>query len=105
VKGGSSAADLSDKSLYGEITENGNRWYDLSLYRTSILHGGATEMLEIQKSFAFAGGNAAVGAGTVSERMAFLLKKEHDAAIKVLKTNIALKFNLSADGVHLNLAF
>jgi len=49
-------------------------------------------------------GNAAAG-GPGSGRTVFFLQREHDAAIKLLKTNIVLRVKLSADGVHLHLAF
>lgn len=35
----------------------------------------------------------------------FLLQREHDVAVRLLTTNIALRFKLATDGVYLNLAF
>jgi hypothetical protein len=101
---GGTAANRGYEPINGETTDN-SRSPDFSIYGTSILNWGATELLAIQTFSAFARSDAKAGTGPVSGRPTFLLKKEHDAAIKLLTTNVALNLKLSPDGVHLNLAF
>lgn len=98
------APNRGSEPINGENKEN-SRSPDFSIYGTSIHNWGATELLAIQTFSAFARSDAIVGTVPVSGRTTFLLKKEHDAAIKLPTTNVALKLKLSADGVHLNVAF
>jgi hypothetical protein len=105
LNGVTTATDQRYKSVHREITEDGNRPPKLSFHGPLILQGVAAELLNIQNSSAFATTNATVSSGPASGRTAFLLKKEQDAAIKRLTTNVALKLKLSADGIQVNLAF
>lgn len=100
----STALNRGYEPINGESKAN-SRPPDFSIYGTSVLNWSATELLAIQKSSASARSNSNAGTGPVSGRTAFLLMREHDAAIKLLTTNVALKLKLSPDGVHLNLAF
>lgn len=101
---GSTAPNGGDEPINGESRDN-SRSPDFSIYGTSILNWGATELVAIHKSSAFARSNANAGTGPISGRTTFLLKREHDAAIKLLTTNVALKLKQLTDGVHLNVAF
>ena len=105
VNAGSPATRSGYKWVRREIKEDGNRSSNFPVYEASILDGVAAEWLALQKFSAFAGSNAAVGSGPASGRMHFLWKKEHDAAIKLLTTNVTLELKPSAEGVHLILAF
>lgn len=78
---------------------------DFSVYGTTIADVGATEVVPISRLPGSAGSNAAAGRAADSGRTAFLVRKEHDAAIRLLTPNIALRLKLSADGVYLNLVF
>lgn len=80
-------------------SKNDVRYPDFSISESA----DPTDLLAIQKLSG--AGNATVGAGPGSGRTAFLLQGEHDAAIKLLTTNIVLRVKLSSDGVHLHLAF
>ncbi len=99
-----STANRGYEPIHDENKQN-TRYPDFSIYGRSIVTVGATDPLPVQKLSGFSGSNATAGTGSASGKSTFLLRKEHDAAIRMLTTNIALRFKLSADGVHLNLAF
>jgi hypothetical protein len=102
VKRQTDAVNPGQEQIHGGISEN-PRSADFSIYST--FNVVATEVPSSPKLSGSPGGTAPVGTGPTSGRTAFLLQKEHDAAIRLLTTNVALRFKLSADGVHLNLAF
>lgn len=101
---GGNSAIQGHTSIRGDSQGNA-RASDLVTYAASFVNARATELLAIPKLREFSGRNATVGTGPVSGRAAFLLQKEHDAAVGLFTTNVALRFKLSADGVYLNLAF
>jgi len=101
---GGTAVNRGHVPIHGESKDN-MRSPDFSSYGTSILDVGATEWRAIPEPSGSPASNATVGTGPVPGKTAFLLQREHDTAVRLLTTNVALRFKLSADGVYLNLAF
>jgi hypothetical protein len=101
---GSTAENRSYQPIQGGGREN-RISPGFSVYESSIFDATTTELLAVQKLTGFIDSNFTAGSMPGTTRTPFLLQKEHDAATKLLTTNIALRLKLSADGVHLNLAF
>lgn len=101
---GSPAANRSDQPIQGGGKEK-RISPDFSVYESSIINAATTELLAVQKLTGFIDSHVTAGSMPATTRTPFLLQKEHDAVTKLLSTNIALRLKLSADGVHLNLAF
>jgi hypothetical protein len=97
------SASRGAEPIHGESKAN-TPSPDLLVYGPSNFQWGATELLVIRK-LSGSTGDAAAGPRPAAGRTAFLLRKEHDVAIRRISTSLALKLKLSADGVHLNLAF
>lgn len=97
------SASRGAEPIHGESKANTPPSPDLLVYGPSNIQWGATELLVIRKLSGFTGDPAA-GTRPAAGRTAFLLQK-HDVAIRLISTSLALKLKLSADGVHLNLAF
>ena len=89
----------NDSAPVHSQNRNETRYPDFSILESL----NTTDLMEIQKLSE--AGNAPPSGGPGSGRTAFLLQREHDAAIKLLTTNIVLRVKLSAEGVHLHLAF
>jgi len=101
---GDTAANLGHAPIHGG-SKNSARSPDFPTYGPSILTVGAREVQAIPKLSRFAGSNATAGNDPASGPSGFLLPREPDTGIRLLTTNVALRFKLSADGVHLTLAF
>jgi hypothetical protein len=102
---GSTAENRSYQPIQGGGRENRISPGYFSVYESSIFDATTTELLAVQKRTGFIDSNFTAGSMPGTTRTPFLLQKEHDAAIKLLTTNIALRLKLSTDGVHLNLVF
>lgn len=101
---GSPAANRSDQPIQRGGKEK-RISPDFSVYESSIINAATTELPAVQKLTGFIDSHVTAGSMPATTRTPFLLQKEHDAVTKLLSTNIALRLKLSADGVHLNLAF
>ena len=97
------SASRGAEPMHGESKANTSA-PDPLVYGPSNIQWGATELLVIRK-LSGSTGDAAAGPRPAAGRTAFLLQQEHDVAIRLINTGLALRFKLSADGVHLNLAF
>ena len=92
---------------HGELTYQETS-YPFSISGVSVVDVGATDFTATGKVYQltqlseFAGNHVAAGAGitVAGGGTAVYLKNEHGVVIKLLSTEVGLKFKLSADGVH-----
>jgi len=110
LKGGSVAAGIGYTWGSGELEFEGAR-HPFSIKGVSVLDVGATDytatghVYNLKKLSDFAGNYAAAAAGVTvaGGGTASYLKNEHGVVIRLHATDVGLKFNLSADGVHIAL--
>lgn len=110
LKGGSVAVGVGYTWGHGELTYQ-EAAHAFSISGVSVVDVGATgftatgKVYKLTKLSDFAGNYAAVGAGITiaGGGTALYLKNEHGVVIKLLSTEVGLKFKLSADGVHIAL--
>jgi hypothetical protein len=110
LKGGSVAAGIGYTWGHGELNyRNSPRGF--SIRGISVVDVGATNftatgnVYNLKKLSDFSGNYAAAAAGITiaGGGTATYLKNEHGVVIKLIATDVGLKFNLSADGVHISL--
>jgi hypothetical protein len=110
LKGGSVAAGIGYTWGHGEL-EYHNGPHRFSIKGVSVVDVGATNfsasghVYNLKRLEDFSGNYAAAGAGitVAGGGTAVYLKNEHGVVIKLIATDVGLKFNLSADGVHVAL--
>jgi hypothetical protein len=110
LEGGSVAAGIGYTWGHGKLTYHDGS-HQFSINGVSIVDVGATSFSALGnvynlKALAdFAGNYAAAGAGITlaGGGTAVYLKNEHGVVIKLIATDVGLKFKLSADGVHIAL--
>jgi hypothetical protein len=110
LKGGSVAAGIGYTWGHGELAYH-NGSHGFSIKGVSVVDVGATDfsasghVYNLTKLEDFSGNYVAAGAGiTVAGGGAALyLKNEHGVVVKLIATDVGLKFTLSADGVHVAL--
>lgn len=111
LKGGSVAAGIGYTWGHGELTYGGSS-RPFSIKGVSIVDVGATDytakgnVYNLKSIADFSGNYVAAGAGitVAGGGTAVYLKNEHGVVIKLIATEIGLKFKLSADGVHVALS-
>ena len=110
LKGGSVAAGIGFTWGHGELQYH-NAAHGFSIRGVSVVDVGATDfsasghVFHLTKLADFAGNYVAAGAGITiaGGGTAQYLKNEHGVVIKLIATDVGLKFKLSADGVHVAL--
>ena len=110
LKGGSVAAGIGYTWGHGDLTYR-NSPHEFSIKGISIVDVGVTnftaagQVYNLKKLSDFSGNYAAAGAGITiaGGGTATYLKNEHGVVIKLISTDVGLKFTLSADGVHVSL--
>lgn len=110
LKGGSVAAGIGYTWGRGELTYREGS-HQFSIKGISVVDVGATDftaagnVYNLKDLADFAGNYVAAGAGiaVAGGGTAVYLKNEHGVVIKLVSTDVGLKFNLSADGVHVSL--
>ena len=110
LKGGSVAAGIGYTWGHGEL-EYQKSSHRFSIKGVSIVDVGATDfsasghVYNLKKLADFSGNYVAAGAGVTiaGGGSALYLKNEHGVVIKLIATDVGLKFTLSADGVHVAL--
>jgi hypothetical protein len=110
LKGGSVAAGIGYTWGHGELTYHGGP-HPFSINGVSVVDVGATNftasgsVYNLKELADFAGNYVAAGAGITiaGGGTAVYLKNEHGVVIKLIATDVGLKFKLSADGVHVAL--
>jgi hypothetical protein len=110
LKGGSVAAGIGYTWGHGEL-EYHNNLQRFSIKGVSVVDVGATDfsasgyVYNLKKLEDFSGNYVAAGAGitVAGGGTALYLKNEHGVVIKLIATDVGLKFTLSADGVHVAL--
>jgi len=110
LKGGSVAVGVGFTWGHGELTY-GESSHKFSIDGVSVVDVGATDYSAAGKVYNlkdlsdFAGNYVAAGAGVTiaGGGTAVYLKNEHGVVIKLISTDVGLKFNLSANGVHVAL--
>jgi hypothetical protein len=110
LKGGSVAAGIGYTWGHGELTYQESS-HQFSIKGVSVIDVGATDftaagtVYHLKDLADFAGNYVAAGAGitVAGGGTAVYLKNEHGVVIKLISTDVGLKFNLSADGVHVAL--
>jgi len=110
LKGGSVAAGIGFTWGHGEL-EYHKGAHRFTIRGISVLDVGATDftatghVYNLKSLDDFAGNYVAAAAGitVAGGGTATYLKNEHGVVIKLLATDVGLKFNLSADGVHISL--
>ncbi len=110
LKGGSVAAGIGYTWGHGELKYR-DGLHQFSIKGVSIVDVGATNytaagsVYNLRDLSDFAGNYVAASAGitVAGGGTAVYLKNEHGVVIKLLSTEVGLKFNLSADGVHIAL--
>ena len=110
LKGGSVAAGVGYTWGHGELDyQSGTHMF--SIKGVSIVDVGATgytasgQVYNLKKLADFSGNYVAAGAGITiaGGGTAVYLKNEHGVVMKLISTDVGLKFKLSADGVHVAL--
>ncbi len=109
LKGGSVAAGIGYTWGHGDLTYEGS--HEFSIKGVSVVDVGATNftasgsVYNLKKLADFTGNYVAAGAGitVAGGGTAVYLKNEHGVVIKLIATDVGLKFKLSADGVHVAL--
>jgi hypothetical protein len=107
LKGGSVAIGIGYTWGNGQL-KYGDGSHPFSIKGVSIVDVGATDftatgnVYHLTKLSDFAGNYVAAGAGVTiaGGGSAIYLKNEHGVVMKLIATDVGLKFNLSADGVH-----
>ena len=107
LKGGSVAIGIGYTWGSGQL-KYGNGSHAFSIKGVSIVDVGATDfsatgnVYHLTKMSDFAGNYVAAGAGVTiaGGGSAIYLENEHGVVVKLIATDVGLKFNLSADGVH-----
>lgn len=110
LSGGSVAVGVGYTWGRGELTYQGTS-HQLSISGVSVVDVGATDfsaagdVYKLSQLSDFAGNYVAAGAGIAiaGGGTALYLKNEHGVIIKLVSTDVGLKFKLSADGVHVAL--
>ena len=110
LKGGSVAAGIGYTWGNGEL-EYHNSSHRFSIKGVSVVDVGATDfsasgrVFNLKKLEDFSGDYVAAGAGITiaGGGTAVYLKNEHGVVVKLVATDVGLKFTLSADGVHVAL--
>lgn len=110
LKGGSVAAGIGYTWGSGELNY-GQGSHEFAIHGVSVVDVGATnftatgEVYNLKKLSDFAGNYTAAGAGLTiaGGATAVYLKNENGVVIKLVATDVGLKFKLSADGVHVSL--
>jgi hypothetical protein len=110
LKGGSVAVGIGYTWGHGELAY-GDGSHAFTISGISIVDVGVTNITasgavyHLAKLADFAGNYAALGAGitVAGGASAVYLKNEHGVVIKLIATDVGLKFKLSADGVHVTL--
>ena len=111
LRGGSVAAGIGYTWGHGELTF-GDSSRPFSIKGVSIVDVGATDytakgnVYNLKSVSDFSGNYVAAGAGITlaGGGTALYLKNEHGVVIKLISTDVGLKFKLSADGVHVALS-
>jgi len=107
LKGGSVAVGIGYTWGHGDLAyQNSSRRFSIS--GVSVVDVGATNfsatgsVYNLTELSDFAGNYVAAGAGfaIAGGGTAIYLKNEHGVVIKLIATDVGLKFKLSADGVH-----
>ncbi|HUK01324.1 MAG TPA: hypothetical protein VLW26_03500 [Steroidobacteraceae bacterium] len=110
LKGGSVAAGIGYTWGHGELSYGGDS-HRFTISGVSIVDVGATnitasgDVYNLKTLSDFAGNYVALSAGLTiaGGGSAVYLKNEHGVVIRLLATDVGLKFNLAADGVHVAL--
>ena len=110
LKGGSVAAGIGYTWGHGELAYRDSS-HPFSIKGISVVDVGATgitakgNVYNLKNISEFAGNYVAAGAGitVAGGGTAVYLKNEHGVVIKLIATEVGLKFKLSADGVHVTL--
>ena len=110
LKGGSVAAGVGYTWGHGDLEYHGEV-HRFTIRGVSVVDAGADkftakgQVYHLRHLEDFTGNYVAAGAGVViaGGATATYLKNEHGVVIKLIETDIGLKFNLSADGVHIAL--
>ena len=110
LKGGSVAAGIGYTWGRGELNYHSSL-HGFTIKGISVVDVGATDftaaghVYNLKQLSDFAGNYVAAAAGitVAGGGTATYLKNEHGVVIKLVETNVGLKFNLSADGVHVTL--
>jgi hypothetical protein len=110
LKGGSVAVGIGYTWGHGELKYR-DAPHQFSINGVSVVDVGATNytatgnVYNLRDISDFAGNYVAAGAGitVAGGGTAVYLKNEHGVVIKLISTDVGLKFNLSADGVHVAL--
>lgn len=110
LKGGSVAAGIGFTWGRGELNYN-DASYKFAIKGVSIIDVGATDftasghVYRLQQLADFAGNYVAADAGITiaGGGDGVYLKNEHGVIIKLVQTDVGLKFSLAAEGVHITL--
>ena len=110
LKGGSVALGVGYTWGHGELSYGGES-HTFNISGVSIVDVGATNITatgvvyHLKNVSDFSGNYVAVSAGMTiaGGGSAVYLKNEHGVVMKLLLTDVGLKFNLAADGVHVTL--
>jgi hypothetical protein len=110
LKGGSVAAGIGYTWGHGDLNYRSSP-HEFSIKGVSIVDVGAAnftaagQVYNLKKLSDFSGNYVAAGAGITiaGGGTATYLKNEHGVVIKLVATDVGLKFTLSADGVHVSL--
>lgn len=110
LKGGSVAAGIGYTWGHGELNYRSSL-HGFTVKGISVVDVGATDftaaghVYNLKQLSDFAGNYVAAAAGitVAGGGTATYLRNEHGVVIKLVETNVGLKFNLSADGVHVTL--
>ena len=110
LKGGSVAAGIGYTWGHGDLSD-GKSSHEFSIKGVSVVDVGAANftatgnVYNLKKLSDFSGNYVAAGAGIAiaGGGTATYLKNEHGVVIKLISTDVGLKFTLSADGVHVSL--
>ena len=110
LKGGSVAAGIGYTWGHGDL-EYHRSSRRFSIKGVSIVDVGATnfsasgQVYNLKKLADFSGNYVAAGAGITiaGGGTALYLKNEHGVVVKLVSTDVGLRFTLSADGVHVAL--
>jgi hypothetical protein len=110
LKGGSVAVGIGYTWGHGELKSRDGS-HEFSIKGVSVVDVGATDysatgvVYNLHDLSDFAGNYVAAGAGitVAGGGTAVYLKNEHGVVIKLISTDVGLKFTLSADGVHVAL--
>jgi len=110
LKGGSVAAGIGYTWGHGQLKYR-NASHEFSINGVSVVDVGATSytaagnVYNLKDISEFAGNYVAADAGitVAGGGTAIYLRNEHGVVIKLVSTDVGLKFNLSANGVHIAL--